>query len=125
MDVAASDGTETLPTIRLGHKDWPVAEYVWRDTKKLLPKMQRVLRALNAATSGGGIVEEEHMDLIGDVLFGAISRAQTVTREDFDKLPISMRQIMKAIPVIARQADLEAPKTGEAEAPPTSSTGTT
>ena len=113
-----SDDDQTLPTIRLGHKDWPVSEFVWRDTKVLLPKMRAIARMDWQA------ITEGDMQLLGDVMHLAINRVNGgVPREDFDALPISIRQIVDAMPVIAKQADLEAPAPGEVPAQPVS-TGT-
>lgn len=114
-----SDDAQAVPTIRLGEKDYPVKEFVWRDTARILPKMRKMSKI------DWDQPTEEDMQLVGDVVHIAIGRnGSGITRDQVDEIPMSMRQIVVALNIISEQADLvETKSAGEPEAQPVS-TGT-
>jgi hypothetical protein len=109
------DDDNSLPTIRIGRKDWPVQEFVWRETKKLLPMVR------HCANINWNNLTDKDMEVLGDMTYFTISRANGgLTREQFDEMPVTLREITEALPTIAKQADLEAKPAGEPQAPPNS-----
>lgn len=106
-----SDDVRDLPTVTIGRKQWPVAEFVWRDTKVLMPKMQHI------GNLNPNNITENDMNVMGDVAYLAISRVNGgLKREDFDALPITPKEILEAVPVILKQANMESKPAGEAQA---------
>lgn len=108
---------QVVPKVALGGKEFAVPPFRFRDLVKYLPKLRRV----------GQIdftkIEEPDLMLLGDVMFDAINRpdpdggtAPSLTREQFDDLPITLKQIIAAIPAVLVQAGAEPVKAGEAQA---------
>lgn len=118
--VAAAD---EIPKITLGRKQWPVPEFVWGKSKKLVPMFRR------AASLKWEAITDADMEFLGDMYFFVLqSGTPELTKADFEKLPISLRELTDALPTIAKQADIELVKVkpgapGEPQAQ--GSTGTT
>lgn len=93
---------ETIAKISLGGKEWPVPPLPWRVVKKLMPKMSK------CAVIDTANLTDEKMEAIGDVMFLAVSAGTPeLKRDDFENLAMSMREMINAIPIIAKQADLK------------------
>lgn len=101
------------PTISLGGKDYPVPPLAIRQMRLVIPAMVR-LKGLRIDT----ITEEQIGDLI-EIVYQAVYPAQDkLTRDDFNNLPVSPLDLMKAMPVIATQTGMAPKKEADAgEAP--------
>jgi hypothetical protein len=95
------------PKIRLGGADWAVPELAAKQIMRLVPALGR-LEQLGRVKSGGfETLTEDEIKWIYDVAFIALTRAYPdLIREAFDDLPITIDEIVTAIPTIARQAGL-------------------
>lgn len=109
----------TVPII-LGRKTWSLPEFNVRTMMKVILLVQQIQRV------DFGKLTQENLELVYEIAFIAINRADaTITREQFEELPIALSEIIEAMPQIARQAGMKAPEVGEARADqPTTSTGT-
>lgn len=109
-------GTEWAPgtpTVRLGHDDWPVPEFVWGQNKKLLPLMRRL--AEMEATKP----TEADLDTLGKIMYLGISGGTPTLKPDhMDLIPMALRQQLMALDVFLAQSDVEVQKVGEPEAQP-------
>lgn len=91
-----------VPKIKLGGKEWPIPEFPWRVTKKILPLMSKIGRI---DTSN---VTEETMDNLTSVMFLAVSvGTPDLKRDDFENMPLKLPEMIIAIPVITAAADLK------------------
>lgn len=97
------------PSITLGKKPWKVLELSTRQMIRIVPAMSRLDKI------DFKIITEDQLETLYGIAFVAISRAQPqLTKDQFDDLPITVQEMMAALPVIARQAGLEIPKDGDA-----------
>jgi hypothetical protein len=89
------------PTIRLAGKDWPIPELAIRQIRIIVPAMVK-LRVLDIAT-----ISTEQMDSLFEVVLAAIRRAHPeIEREAFFDWPISLSELLAALPVIVTQAGI-------------------
>jgi hypothetical protein len=103
------DRVDEDPKIVLGRREFAVPEFTWRELKKLMPAMRRCTKI------DFGNLTEEDMDALGDLMWMVVTRgAWNSERAEFDNLPIRLPEILAAIPIITRQAGMEAAKAGEA-----------
>lgn len=93
-----------------GHKVY-LSPFPWRAVRALQP----ALFALNAKINGEGNgsiagLNEADLEQLAGVVFSAMQHHEigslVVTREEFDDLPISSADLMRALPAIARAAGL-------------------
>jgi hypothetical protein len=100
--------------ITLGRKEFAVPEFTWAEQKKLAPLMARWSRIDFANLS------DPDMTALGDLLALTVCRGDGAPkREDLEKLPISMQEIVDAVPVIAQAARMRSgkdPAAGEGQA---------
>lgn len=99
-----------VPTVRLGHRDYPLEEMTWRDTRAFTPLVKR-MRAVNVEDPS-----DADWDALGDVVHFIITRSEPdCPRDSVDGMRgLTLIQIQNALPTILRQAGLVAvPKQGE------------
>jgi hypothetical protein len=106
-NAALLDGT--TPTIQLAGRAWPVPMLAPRQNRVVVPGIGRWAR------SGDPVGTTEQFDEAIVVVHAALTRAHpSLTREEFEDWPVSARELMAALPVIAQQTGLFVP--GEAGA---------
>jgi hypothetical protein len=96
---------DEIPSIMLGKRKFSVPELTWRDVKRLMPMMAKIARTDFREAS------EEQYNELADLVHIAVGRdiagVKGITREDLDALPMTLKEILAAVPVIARQAGME------------------
>lgn len=98
--------------ITLGGKEWPIPELPWGVTKKLMPLMSK------CAHIDPNNVTDEKMEAIGSVMLLAIKAGTPdMTAEKFDAMPVKLIEMLRAIPIILKAADLKTVETKPGEAP--------
>jgi hypothetical protein len=100
---------DAIPSIELGRITYLIPEFTWRELQTLLPLMRKCTKIKFEDLSA------DDMELLGDLMWFVASRTSTRDREGFDQLPMRIPEILRAIPIIARQAGMESGR-GEAEA---------
>ena len=106
-----AEGDE-IPKIKLGKREFPIPELPWRVTKKLMPKMSQ------CASINPGNITDEKMEAIGEAIWLVVSfGTPDLKRDEFENLTMSLQQMIEAIPIIIRQADLKTVETKPGEAP--------
>jgi hypothetical protein len=105
------DRVDENPKIVLGRREFAVPEFTWRELKKLMPAMRRCWKI------DFGNLTEDDMNSLGELMWLVVHRSGETfydSYEAFEMLPIRLPEILAAIPIIARQAGMEAAKAGEA-----------
>lgn len=93
------------PTIRLGGKDVPVPELAIRQLRVVLPGLA-ALRRVSLDT-----ISAEEIDTMSDVILAAVQRSQPdVTKDQFLDWPMSVMEMIQALPVIAAQSGMATSK---------------
>jgi hypothetical protein len=96
------------PTVSLGGKDYTVKPLAIRQMRVVIPAMVR-LKGLRIET-----ITEAQIDDLTEIVWQAVRPGQDkLTREEFIDLPISPLDLMKALPVIAKQTGMAAKKDAE------------
>jgi hypothetical protein len=105
------------PKVKLGGKEFVLYEFSWRDLKRFLPKLRSV-RQIDFTN-----FEEADLDKLTDLIFEVVTRPNPddanyalITRDDFEKLPITLKQMLEAMPSIFKQLGVEPAKPGETPA---------
>jgi hypothetical protein len=102
--------------ISLGGREFVLYDFPWRLLKKYLIDIREITKI------DFGNFEEGDLDKIAGIMFQAVSipnqegTSKPITREEFEELPISLKQMMSAIPSLLKQAGMEPVKPGEAPA---------
>lgn len=101
------------PTVTLGGRDWKIPKLAARQNKLV------ITRLLSLAAFDAQNPTDDQMEKLYSSVFIALTRAYpSLTRDEFDDLPISYEECMKAFPIIADAAGLipKNPPTPAAEA---------
>lgn len=100
--------TNDAPTITLAGKEWPVPLLVPRQQRVIIPAILR-LGSVNPTK----ITEQQYDDLV-EIAFRAISRAHPqFTKEQLLDMPVTLIELISALPVIAQQTGMLAFKKGD------------
>jgi len=99
------------PTVTWNGAEWPVPLLAPKQNRHVLPAVMRS-KVTIADMKTAKLSEEQFDDLLGIVYWGLKRAHPTLTREQFDDVPFSMNDVMKASEVVARQtgAMAEQPK---------------
>lgn len=101
------------PAVTLGKREWKVPEFAARQNRRLLPLIMRSLSGLSDAMN----LTQEQTDALFEAGYIALTRGYpNLTREQFDDLPVTASELMRALPIIAKQAGMETGKTAAGEA---------
>lgn len=114
--------------VTLGAKTWDLAPLPWRVVKGLQPKLLDLWAALAELGSANVIrVGEADLDRLADCVYAATQHAaegDKLSREQFDELPITAREMVSAVPAVAVALGLrEAASQEEADSAGKASTG--
>ncbi len=112
----------------LGGKTWDLAPMPWRVVKSLQPKLLDLWSTLAELGSANVIkVGEAELDRLADCVYAATQHAaegDKLTRQEFDELPITAREMVSAVPAVATALGLrEAASKEEADSAGKASTG--
>jgi hypothetical protein len=105
------------PTISLGGQDWPVPVLALRQNRVLQPLFNRVTGKIMEGCSLGELTEAD-IEALVQISYTALTRAHPdLSRTDFEEMPISLVQLVGAIPVVMQQSGLyKPPQAGAGEA---------
>lgn len=125
-------GDPTVPTITLAGKAWPVPMLAPKQNKHVVPTILKVVPHVLAAGDGKGKFDLDRFakamdtttyDALILVTWMALTRAHpSMTREEFEEMPIGTMELVLAVLIIAQQTGVirpgkaGEPKTGEAPA---------
>ena len=106
------NGDDEIPKVRLGKREFEVPEFKWGEVRKLAPLLRRCSKV------NWDELPEDDFQAIGDLIHLVMSRVEpSIQRSDLDDMPgLGINQISAAVPVILRQAGMEAAPKGEAAA---------
>jgi hypothetical protein len=94
------------PKIEWAGKDWPIPLLAPKQNRHVLPAIMRVrhkVRTINVATAEP-ISEDDFEDLSKIVYWGLKRAHPDLTRDDFDEVSMPMKEMLKAMTVVAKQA---------------------
>jgi hypothetical protein len=95
--------------VRLGGRDWVLADLAPRQYRKVIP----ALVALDPLRSVGDL-DEAKIDRLVEAYYLALTRAHPdLTREEWEEVPVSVIEMIDALPTLARKAGLVPRKDGE------------
>ena len=112
--------------VTLGGKTWDLAPLPWRVVKSVQPKLLDLWATLAGLGADNVIrVGEADLDKLSDCVLAAVSYVDpTMTRGEFDELPITAREMVSAVPAVAIALGLrEAASKEEADSAGKASTG--
>lgn len=112
----------TLPSltgevrVTLGGTAWTLADLAPRQYRKVIPALIGLGTLATVAD-----LDEGRIDRLVEAYYWALTRAQpTLTREQWDEVPVSVIEMIEALPVLAEKAGLVPRRdaaSGEARAP--------
>jgi hypothetical protein len=101
------------PKITLGRTEFAIPEM---GPKQILKLIGLFNRSKNAYVEGKA-PEEADVAVLYDIVYVAVTRARPdLSREEFDDMPMPIRDVNKALPVIIKSCGMEESKLGEAQA---------
>ena len=114
--------------VTLGGRTWDLAPLPWRVVKSLQPKLLGLWATLAELGSANVIkIGEADLDRLADCVYAATQHAaegDKLTRQEFDELPITAREMVSAVPAVAVALGLrEAASKEEADSAGKASTG--
>lgn len=122
--------TDKIPVVKLGGKEFKIPPLVLKQNKRidrLLANNIAFFDKLTVEEFGKRllVLDQKSADDFVEIVYVALTRDQpNLTREAFEALPISLTEVIGAIPIIMQQSGLfkkaplqGAPLPGEAEAP--------
>jgi hypothetical protein len=110
------------PTIQAAGLTWPVPMFGPEQNEVIVPAALYVLpRIANVVHKGQikvkemvGIVDTPMMQTLYDMTYWALKRAhRTLTREEFNQMPVTAKEVLSNISVITEQTGLFTPSTGD------------
>lgn len=118
-----------VPKIVLAGKDFDIPQLAPRQQRIVVPAIMSMTNIMGKAEDFMKQMNTEQYDKLLDLVFVACTRAQpTLKRDDFLNMPITVRELLDAIPTIMQQTGIvKAVPAGEAlseSAPQTSQIGT-
>ena len=97
--------------IKIGGASYHLAPLPWRVVKRLQPTLYALY--VKVMSEGDekplGSLTEEDLDTLADAVFaslGHLEAGKPPTREHFDDLPITVAELVRCIPVVARAAGM-------------------
>lgn len=94
--------------VRLGGRDWVLADLAPKQYRKVIP----ALVALEALRSVGDL-DEAKIDRLVEAYYLALTRAYPdLTREEWEEVPVSVVEMIDALPILAQKAGLVPRKDG-------------
>ena len=89
--------------VTLGGRAWELQSLPWRLVKTMHPKFLALwLRLADLGAANVIKVSEADLDALSECVFMALHYAYpTLTRDEFDELPITAKEMMLAVPALA------------------------
>ena len=114
--------------VTLGGKTWALAPLPWRVVKSVQPKLLDLWATLAGLGAANVIkIGEADLDRLADCVYAATQHAaegDELSREQFDDLPITAKEMVSAVPAVAIALGLrEAASKEEADSAGKASTG--
>lgn len=115
-EVASDPSVVPVPTITLGGTVWNVPKLAPKQNRVLIPMLLEIIPKIETARASVGdelakmaaLITTENYDKLCAISYTALTRANALTRAEFDDLPIDTTELIVAIPLIASQAGLSA-----------------
>lgn len=107
--------------ITLVGQQWPIPPLGIRQNRIVVPKLLALVKTLAPMLAASAVLKanpdvdpfaliqhfalsEEQMDMLGDVVYIALTRAhRTLSRDDFLDMPVGLKELAMAFPVIMKQ----------------------
>ncbi len=108
-------------TLKIGGAEFFLAPLPWRVVKKLQPQLYALYTKINSDGNGDkplGALSEGDLESLANVVFTALhhlEEGKAPTREKFEDMPITVAELVRAIPVVARAAGMISRKLTDAQ----------
>jgi hypothetical protein len=103
---------ETTPKVTLAGIEFPVPRIVWAELKFVVPALMSLTSTLDRMRASGGnlvaaTMSEEEMETLGKVVYYGIKRGTpTLSRGEFETMPMSFDELVSAVFVVASQCGM-------------------
>lgn len=99
---------ETIPTVTLAGKRWPVPPLALKQMRVVVPILMKRMRELGGLQAGqvDALTNETTGDLITAVFIGLQRGHGAMKREEFEEMPVGWQELIEASIVVSRQAGM-------------------
>lgn len=106
---------EDVPTITLDGKAWPVPRLAIKQNKRVAPLIAKRSKDIERlGPENLGALTEELMEDVSTIIFLGLQRGhKDLTREEFEDMPISPKELLGAFWTVAKQSYMFKPQSTE------------
>jgi hypothetical protein len=103
-------GDPRVLRITLDDQDWPIPKLAPAQLEVVLPLIDSTLATIGGKALGSGSFTKELLHDLGTILYLGLERGHpSLTREEFDQMPIGLTDLVDGMAVVQRQCGMFRP----------------